>query len=143
MTAPMNAIFNNPYHPCGAVLARVAVNFATLIWSIVVLLIDDALRPTPYGLMMVSYMPEDFYAWFFLTISLVMLYRIFRQSKPHALGIIGYGILGAAWLYVDVIVIFFQRPMYPTATAWVTVGTVIAVYGFVANPRTCRHVAAR
>ncbi len=139
----MNAIFHNRYHPCGAVLARVAVNIATMIWAIVVLVFEDALAPTPYGPMLKRYLPEDVYAGFFLAITIVMLYRIFAQSKPHPLGIVGYGILGAAWLYVDVIVLFFQRPMFPTATAWVTVGTMIAVYGFVANPRTCPHVAYR
>jgi hypothetical protein len=138
----MNAILRNPHHKSGAVIARIAVTAATIIWSIVGLYNDGVLLPAPYGPMMLRYGPEAAYGWFFLSISSFMLYRIVRQSKPHPVGIIGYGILGVGWLYVDVVLWLFVRPMYPAALAWVTVGTALAVYAFIANPRGAPHVAS-
>lgn len=142
MTA-VNTIINNPFHYAGAVVARISVNSATILWAVVVLFFDEALEVTPYYRYMPPYVHEDVWAWFFLTLSSFMLWRILRQHKPHPVGIIGYGILGAAWLFVDVILIFFQRPIYPTSLSWVTVGAALAIYGFVANPKGCTHVADR
>ena len=137
-----NVIFANPYHHSGAMLARTATNTATIIWALLVLWNDEALGPTPYGKYLTGWFHEDWWAVFFLVISSFMLWRLIRKHKPHSVGIVGYGLLGAAWLYVDVVFLFFQRPIYPTSTAWITVGTALALYGFIANPRPC-NVAAR
>ena len=137
----ISAILHNPYHYCGAIIARVSVNIATIIWSLVVLANKDALAPTPYGELMTRYVHEDVWAAFFLAIASLMLYRIIRKSRPHAVGIIGYLILLIAWGYVEIVMLLVQRPFFPTAVATVSVITVLALYGFVANPRT-RDVAA-
>jgi hypothetical protein len=132
---PFSRVLCHKYHRAGAVIARLSVNTATLIWSIVVLISDDALAPTPYGRTLLLLMPEDAWGWSFLCLSSVMICRLLAQSKPHPLGIIGYMILLLAWGYVEIVMLMMQRPLFPTAVATVSVITALAVYGFVANPR--------
>lgn len=138
----MGNVLNNPWHRCGAVVARLGVNAATLIWAIVVLLKDDALAPASYGSMLTSLAPENVWAIGFGILSSVMLYRLLARSKPNRLGIIGYAILLGAWGFVEVIIVFVQRPIQPTATATVSVIFMLALYGFVANPKVRPDAAA-
>lgn len=137
----IDAIIKNRWHYCGAVIARLGVNVATLIWALVVLLNDDALAIASYGHVATTYVSEDTYGWFFLIVSVTQLYRIVRQSKPNPIGVIGYGAMLAGWAFVDGYILFAQRPMQPTAMGCVTVVMLAAVYAFVANPRTRCDVA--
>jgi len=130
----MNSIFRNPYHYCGTLIARVCVCAATILWSVIVLLRTDALLPTSYGCLLTGWVHEDVYGWALLLIAGMLLWRIFRQSPPHWVGIVGYGILMCSWLFVTA-VLWLTRPMQPTSTAWVTVGAALAVFAFIANGR--------
>ena len=79
----------NPYYRAGAVVARLAVNGATLIWALVVLAKDDALAVSSYGKMLTRDIPENVFAVFFAVILAVLICRLIRKSKPNPLGIIG------------------------------------------------------
>jgi hypothetical protein len=125
----------NPYHNSGAIVARLAVSVATLIWSVIVLLVDDALRPTSYGDILTRYASEDMYAWAAFCAAAPSIYRIVRQSRPHPLGIVGYVMMMAGWGFVASILILSQRPIQPTSTACTLTITALAVYAFLANPR--------
>lgn len=131
----LSTVLCNPYHRCGAVVARLAVNGATLLWSIVVLIKEDALSIVSYGPMLTRYAPENVYALFFGALSAFMLWRLIRKSKPHPIGIVGYAILLLAWGFVECVLLFVQRPIQPTATATVTVIFLLALFGFVASPK--------
>jgi hypothetical protein len=136
----MNAILRNPYHFCGAIIARLAVCGATILWSLIVLVRKDALAPTAYGSIMLGLAPEDVFAWAYLLLACALVWRIFARRPPHWFGIVAYGILMCAWGFVD-IVLWLTRPWQPTAIAWVTPGAALAVYAFLANrrPKRCSH----
>lgn len=131
----LGSVLHHKHHRCGAVVARLAVNFATLIWSVVVLVKPNALAPTAYGPMLTRFASEDLYAIAFGTLSICMLYRIFRQSPPNPIGILAYGALLLAWGFVWAAIVFVADPLQPTATATVSTIFVLAFYGFVANPK--------
>lgn len=139
----MNAILHNPHLNSAAVVARLTVNAATLIWSVAVMLSPEGLRATAYGGYILSLAPAWAWGVFYLSVSAIMLYRlvVHPKSKPHPLGWVGYAILFASWGFVEVVLLLFARPFQPTAIATVTVITALAAYGFIANPRA-RDVAS-
>lgn len=131
----MTSVLCNPYHRAGAVVARIAVCSATLIWSLIVLTVDNALAPTSYGAALTKYVPEDAWGIGGALVSGGMLYRIIAKCRPHPVGIIGYGAMLLWWGFVAAVLLLSQRPVQPTATACVLVITVLAVQAFIATPR--------
>lgn len=131
----MPHIFHNPYHYCGAVIARLAVTFATAIWSVVILSKTNALGPTTYGPTLTELAPENVYGGVFLALSVGLIYRLLRPSKPHWLGIIAYALLFFKWLFILAFIYFNDGPIWPTTFSTVTVITVLALYSFVALPK--------
>lgn len=131
----MTSILRNPYHRAGAIVSRLAVCSATLVWSLIVLTVDNALAPTSYGSIMTRYIPEDAWGFGGALVSGSMLYRIIAKSKPHPIGAVGYGAMLLWWGFVAAVLLVSQRPVRPTATACVLVIVAMAIHAFVANPR--------
>lgn len=131
----MRRLLDNPHHYAGAIVARVIVNVATIIWSVVVLAESNALAVTPYGRIMTAYVREDIWAAAFLALACALLWRVVAQCKPHPLGAVGYLAILALWAFVDVVLLLVQRPLYPTSISWVTAGCVAALWAFIANPK--------
>ena len=132
----MTSVLRNPYYHAGVIVARLAVNVATLIWSVVVLGWENALAPASYGAILTNLAHENLWAAGFGILSLCSLYRLCRKSPPHPIAIVIYGALLLAWGFVEVIILFVQRPLQPTATATVSVIFALALYSFVANPKS-------
>lgn len=140
-TLLLSAIFRNPYHYCGTLIARLCVCSATILWAGIVLWQRNALAPTSYGSVVTQWANEDVYGWLYMTTAAVLLYRLFRQSPPHWVGILGYGVLMVSWLFVA-IMLWLHRPFQLTSIAWVTPGAALAVFAFVGNrKRGCNHAA--
>lgn len=137
----IDKILNHPYHYCGAVIARLAVCSATLIWALVVMVEQNALAQTRYGAPLTAVAGENWIAGMFGVLALGLIFRIFRPSPPNPWGILAYLALALLWIYAD-IMILAVRPWQPTSIAWCSVGSVLAAYALVANPRPGARCAA-
>lgn len=133
----IDKIFHHPYHYCAAVIARLAVCGATLIWALVVMVEQDALAQTRYGAPLTSVVGENWLAGIFGVLSVAMIWRIFNPSPPNPWGVLAYLAMALLWIYADVMILA-ARPWQPTAIAWCTVGSVLAAFALVANPRQTR-----
>ena len=131
----MSHLLKNPYHYCGAVIARLAVSVATAIWSLVILSKTNALGPTTYGPTLTELAPENVYGGFFLALAVGLIYRLCRPSKPHWLGIVSYGILFFKWMFILAFICFNDGPIWPTTLSTVVVIAVLALYAFLAMPK--------
>ena len=133
--------FSNPHYLAGSVLARLAVNFATLIWSIVVLSTRDVLisAPTAYA-WVTGYVHEDLLASALGALALTQLIWLAAHWPPirwHGAPVcsLGYGTMAAAWAFALGTIIFGSRPIQPTSTACVSVVVMLALFAFVSNAR--------
>lgn len=131
----VNVIFHSRFHAPEAIVARLAVCAATLIWSVVVLLDPDALGRMRYGAVLATLAPGWALGSFWGAIALVLVTRIWRDSQPHWIGVAGYGSIMVAWLFVAIFLWLAQRPLLGTAVATVSPIAALAVYAFLASPR--------
>lgn len=133
------SIWRHPHHYAASIVAKLATNAATLIWSMIVLAKPNALDPIRFSFyqLMLDYAPEDVYAWGAIVLSLSGIYRLLAKSTPHWWGGIGYALQMIFWMYVAfTYVLLSPLPLRPATGAWIIVGAFLAIYAFVANPRT-------
>lgn len=136
-------LFDNPYHYSGQVLAKLCVNFATLIWASVVLWKKDALIKWGEPDWMASLnVPEDTVAWVLVILIIFALLRLFMRSPPKAIGACAYGVFLLIWLYTwGTLIIAIhagESTVRPGQLAGVSVITFLAMFAFIANPKK-RH----
>ena len=95
----IRGVFSNPYHYTGAIMARIAVCIATIVWSVIVLIKSDALVRWPGASWVTQYIGEDSLAWGVLVLALLGLYRVVYQAKPVRLGACIYCSMALLWVY--------------------------------------------
>lgn len=136
------ALLNNPYQYSGQVIAKLAVNFATIIWALVVLFKPDALRTWPGSVFSGSIYAEDVLALVLLLLCAIALVRLFTHRRPLALGACVYGLLLLLWLYTwtTLIVAVYNgvTAARPGQLASVTIVTALAMFAFISNPKRKR-----
>lgn len=131
----LNRVFHHPYQYSGAVIAKLSVCVATLVWAALVLLYPDATAANPNYRHMLRLLPdEDLWAWGLGAVSILLLIRIVLCTRPHRIGVAGYFILGLFWVYLWLGLVLSPR-VWPTGTAASTVVMVLALYAFIANPK--------
>jgi hypothetical protein len=131
----MSSILCNPYHYCGAVIARAGVCLATALWAALILVIDDALVDTSYGPTITKYIHEDIIGGIFLFIAVGLFWRLYKKSPPHWSEVVGYAILFFWWLAVECFVIFASQRFVLTLISSGATVLGLALYAFVALPK--------
>jgi hypothetical protein len=128
----------NPYLLAGAVVARLAVNLATVIWATIVLAKADALTPFAgyYWLLRIAH--ENVWAGGLCAVALYQMYRLIIHAKPHKYGL-GYALMALFWMYVWWSIVVNPGPIWPAAFACVTTIGLVAVFAFISNPKATRH----
>jgi len=135
VTDLLERVFHNPYHYSATLLAKLSVNIATILWSVVVLLKTDALGPFYSYRVLISVMDEDYWAILMLTISSTLFYRLIRCYPPRRVGAIGYVLIGGLWSNIWWGIVIQPGPFWPAAFGSVTVILVLALFAFIANPK--------
>ncbi len=128
-----SVVHHSKYHTPAAIVTRIAVCAATLIWAGIVLSDASALARTLDGAILGRFAPYWAYGFALATIAAVLLLRIWRDSEPHWIGVAGYFVLFAAWLFVAIFTTL-AWPVGPGIVAAVCVITGLAVYAFLASP---------
>lgn len=126
--------FHNPYWGAGSVLAKLAVNWATLCWAVLVLVKHDALHTTAYG-WTDDYVHEDIIAGVLALIAVAQLVWLARHCPPLRWGCSGYGVFAFFWLFVFFAIGVSDAPLQPTALAGSSTVAGLAVWAFAANPK--------
>lgn len=136
----IQGLLSNPYHYSGAIVARLAVSVATIIWSVIVLLQTDALARWPGASVITRYIHEDAFAWFMMVISIMAIYRIVRQSKPIKLGACIYAVMALLWAYtfasLMVAIHYGETILRPGQVSAILAVTVLALFAFISNPKS-------
>ncbi|MCC6489136.1 MAG: hypothetical protein IT364_16675 [Candidatus Hydrogenedentes bacterium] len=128
-------IFHHPYQYSGAVIAKLSVCTATLMWAALVLFYPNATANNPNYQHMLRLLPdEDLWAGVLGTLALLLLLRIILCLRPHRIGVAGYFVLGLFWMYLWLGLVLSPR-VWPTGTAAGTVVAALALYAFIANPK--------
>lgn len=128
-------VFHHPYQYSGAVIAKITVCVATLVWAGLVLRYPNATANNPnYAHMLMIVPNEDVWAAVLGTVSAMLLLRVVLCRRPHRIGVAGYFILGLFWTYLWLGLLLSPK-VWPTGTAAGTVVMVLALYAFIANPK--------
>lgn len=130
----MNSFLHSPYLYCGTVIARTGAAGGTLLWSILVIGIENAFRQTSYGGMLPK-LHENIYAAILGLLSCVLLYRLWKKRPPSWLDAAANAGIVFWWGFIVTVLLLFQRPMYPTTAAAAAVVLGLAVFGFVSPPK--------
>ncbi len=133
-------ILANPYFRSGSIVAQLAVNAATLLWSTIVLWRREALIGSgdPYGWIIV-YVDEQHIALVLYTLCLVQVGWLILKLPPFEwrrlpVGSFGYLALSVWWAFVtaNAVLIWSVQPALTAAGATVCA---LALFGFLANAR--------
>lgn len=128
-------VSHHPYQYSGAVIAKIAVCMATLVWAGLVLTYPNATASNPnYAHMLMIVPNEDVWAAVLGTVAAMLLLRVVLCRRPHRIGVAGYFILGLFWTYLWLGLLLSPK-VWPTGTAAGAVVMVLALYAFIANPK--------
>lgn len=135
----MRHLLHNPHYYSGAIVARLSTAAASVLWAVVTIAVGDALRAWPITRGLMGDAIENTMAWVLLAVALTSLYRIATQATPFSLGWLIYGYMAIIWIYsaVTLYVAVYTGiiPPRPGQIGAVTVMAILALYGFVANPK--------
>lgn len=134
-----SGLLHNPHQYAAAVLAKLGINFATILWSVIVLAREDALGKLPGYARLTSLFHEDVVAAGLLVISIIASARLFTKARPMALGAIVYGLLCLYWLFLwSLLVIDIwngMTPLRPGQFSTLTLTALCGLFAFIANPK--------
>lgn len=122
----------------GPLIARLAANMATLIWSCMVIGYPNAIdtRRFPAYRYMLDLLPENIWGLGGLLISTYGIYRICVHAPPRAFGAAGYAVQALFWNYLALAIFFeFPFPIPPATAAALIVVAALAVYAFASSAR--------
>lgn len=127
--------FRHPYLYSASVVARACVCLATILWGGFVLFHANALGQNPnYARMLTFVGNEDAWAWAFGILAGGMLWRLLACKPPRGVGIVAYAILALFWSYLWWGLVMSDKP-WPAGASSGTVVALLALYGFISNPR--------
>ncbi len=136
------SIFENPYHTSGALVARIAVSWATIIWSSVVMYKDDALKYWPGSDVVHMTGGEDHIAAILLVAAIIAQVRIVVHHRPMRTGSIVYAMMALVWVYSLITLVIAINTgvtiLRPGQLAGNAVIAALALFAFVSNPRRDR-----
>lgn len=133
-------LLNNEHYAPAGYLARFCVNLATFIWSVVVLIRDDALGPRIYLYrQMLAVMPEDAWAWLGIATVSIGMFRLVHRDRPRWWGAIGYWLLMVFWVFLDAAVIMSDQTITPAALGAISVVAFLSIYASASHSRVRRH----
>lgn len=124
-------MLKNPYYAPAAYLARVAVNFATVIWATLALLDSGAENAKLYihYRQMLSLMPVKYWAAIALSASGFGIYRLLHRNKPAWWGAIGYWALMIFWVYVGAAIVLVDMEfMTPVGVSGIVTVSFLSIY---------------
>lgn len=140
--AAVRALLDNPYQYSGQVIAKLSVNAATMMWSVVVLLKDDALARWPGNLAPARTVNEDVAALVFLVLSVIATARVVLKRPTLNMGACIYGMFLALWLYtwitLAIAVAHGITAARPGQIAGVSLVLALAIFAFVSSPKRGR-----
>lgn len=143
---PLHHLLHNHYYAPAAMLSRLLVNIATLMWGVVVVVREDTLSHGPYAIVymnLVQIAPEDVWGWFAIITSTIGIVRIVIGSKPHWIGAVGYMLMWAFWLFVAWNLLFvFPDSLPPSGAAGIFVIALLAFYAAISGSRKNANGAA-
>lgn len=133
----LHSPLHNPYHYSVAVICRLAVCLATVLWSVLILIEADDLGVIRYPAhaLLSSFAPLRAWAVGGLVASVPAIMGQLRYYPPHWIGALAYASQMLFWTYLSFSIFANQRPIPPGAAACVLVVAVMSIYAFVANPR--------
>ena len=135
----VSGLLQNPYQYSGRVIAKICVNVATIIWSLVVLCKENALYLWPGPQLSAGIIGENFVAVLFIVLASIATGRLLLKSTPRALGACVYGSFLLLWIYTFTTLILAiasgVTALRPGQLAGVSVVTALAVFAFVSNPK--------
>lgn len=124
----------NPYYHSGSVIAKLATNWSSAVWAIIVLGKKDALATTYYA-QLGRLVPEDAIAWPMLLGSIVQTIWLMRRWRPLPYGAFGYALQAFFWITLLAFIGLNEGPAQPTAIATVSTVAVLAAIAFATIPR--------
>lgn len=133
----LHSPLHNPYHYSVAVICRLAVCLATVLWSAIIMFEADDLSIIRYPAhaLLGSLFPLRAWAIGGLVASVPAILAQLSYSAPRWVGAIAYASQMFFWSYLSFSIFANQRPIPPGAAACVFVVAVMSIYAFVANPR--------
>lgn len=135
-------VFENPYHYSGAIIARLAVSFATIIWSVVVLFKQDALIRWPGSNIINNFIGENTFAGAMLFLALVAIYRLIYHAKPVKIDSCIYFLMALLWVYtfasLAMAIYYGETTLRPGQLSAILAVTVLSLFAFIANPKSQR-----
>lgn len=135
------SIFANPYHTSGALVARIAVSWATILWALVVMYKPDALKTWP-GSDIVGVVHENYIAAGMLITAVVAQLRLVFHRRPLRIGGCVYALMALLWVYslatLLIAINLGTTALRPGQVASVTIVAALALFAFVSNPRRDR-----
>lgn len=138
--AVLGGVLSNPHQYGAAVLAKLAVNAATVIFFAIVLWKPDALKLWPgRGYLPVGDATENVFAIIALACATVAIARLIIKSPPALFGVIYYGATALAWLYVWATLCISIGTglvdLRPGQFAGITTVTALSLFAFISNPK--------
>lgn len=125
-------------------IAKLSINVATAIWSVVVIAKPDALSGWPGFFAVSGILHENFVAGTFLVLSILAIVRLIFHSAPLMIGACVYGLFLLLWLYTWISLLVSieagTTAVRPGQLAAITVVTVLAFFAFVSNPKKYNDV---
>lgn len=124
----------NPHYKIGGLICKMSVNYATALWSLVVLCNQDAISRAAYA-KVAMYVHEDIIASVLMSISIAHTVCLSAQWRPFRMSSMGYLLMLVWWTIVLVLILLAPGPLPPTALMGVSLLTVLAAYAFISGPR--------
>lgn len=138
----VRGVLFNPYHYSGAVIARLAVSFATIVWAVIVLVKRDALIRWPGANLITDYVGENVFAVCMLFLASIALYRLVYQVKPLKIGGCLYFMMALLWVYtfasLALAIYYGETALRPGQVSAILIVTVLSLFAFIANPKNQR-----
>ena len=128
-------------------MAMLCVNAMTIIWSIILILKENALYKAHSVYAWIGeYADEDWFAAFFLTISAVQVFWILYGLKPlrwkwFPYGSAGYALLLFWWSFALLNNLLGPNDIQPTGAASLIVFVALCVFAFAGVPKGADHAA--
>lgn len=139
MKSSIYALFRNmldsPHQYAAAILAKLSVNVATILWCVVVLWKDSALGMLRGYDGMLYIAGENQWALLLLLLATISLCRLLMDARPIGIGVVAYGSLAMFWVYLWCLEVTGDAVMRPGRFAALSVVASLAMFAFMANPK--------
>lgn len=132
-TMLLERLTHNPYLYGAAVLARVSVSLATVVWGIILLAHDSAFATNPNYRHMLGLVPdEDFWGMTAIVLGCVLLFRLAQWKRPTAGSACGFAAINLLWAYLwwGIVTAGYA---WPTGASATTVVFGLSIYAFASN----------